>query len=440
MESVDREYVEAYPINWGTLEDMEYGALKQTLSHRAFRSVALYLHVPFCPQLCAFCGFNVTLYDSALYRRYVGALRRELSIVATWDDWYGRTLDAVYIGGGTATMLLLDDVARILSDIHRLLPVNPLAEISIEGFPNTMTQKRLVAYRRAGVNRVSIGLQSLNPDYLEFLGRAHTFRANGRAVELAREAGFDRVAVDVMYRFPGQTEEDLVQDVAAICALGPDSISAYSLIVDGSPLEVIRESLPTEDADFRFFQLLGESLIKAGYERFAQPDWAIPGRACRYVEIAWQAPQGLLIGLGPGAQTHYFAGHSWVNVYSTESYVAALERGSLPVALGTAVPESELPHRFVVLGARCGFLPDNTFRSLFSQSMLQAFPLQFAALMKKGWIESTPAGVTLTNMGLYFVDNISKMFYSEPNRGAPQAWARGLSGFVPTRFIAIPEA
>lgn len=288
------------------------------------RPLGLYLHIPFCQAICAYCNFNRGLLDSALKRRYVDALAREID--AAGD---GRRADTVFFGGGTPSLLEPAEVARLLDACRSGYTLAPDAEITIEINPETATPARLAAFREAGVNRASFGVQSFRDEELRRLGRIHSAARAAGAVEAARAAGFANVSLDLMFWLPGQSLASWGQTVDRAVDLAPDHLSLYLLeLYPNAPLREDaarggwRQAADDVAADMYLSAL--DRLDAAGYEQYEISNVARPGFWSRHNVKYWQG--GDWRGFGCGA--HSTVGTArWKNVASTTAYVERIDRG-----------------------------------------------------------------------------------------------------------------
>jgi len=419
---IDREYVEIYPVNWHDLDSSDVQAILSTRSHPALLGISIFIYVPFCPQICGFCQFYKTTYDEQAYRSYVEALSSELLLYKDHPDFEGREVTAIYIGGGTGSLLEPDDAARLLGEMRKAFPVNTNAEVCIESHPATLNDERIRLYRDIGVTRLSIGVQSFSAKNLEHIQRLGSAESNQAILDKAHEAGFEKVGIDMIYRFPHQSLAEVERDFQCAIDSKPHSISAYSLEVGGTALERLSSALPDDDTDHQMFNLIGRMLEDEGYTRFAQPDFAREGGECLYVVNAWRAPQQLMLGLGVGAHSHYFGGHVWSNTYRLDEYLNAHPytfRGSV----GVRASDTELMAKYMVLGVRCIEVPKSEFLDMFGVTIDDVYRCELAELENVGWIRNTDDSVTVTPEGLWFINNISKHFYSASN--ASHAQPRG---------------
>jgi len=289
--------------------------------------LGLYVHVPFCSAICNYCNFNRGLFDGDLKRRYVDALLREIGGAG------GAGADTIYFGGGTPSLLEPDEVARIIAACTASFDVAPDREVTLEANPETVTRDRLAAFRDAGVNRLSFGVQSLRDDELRRLSRLHDSSRALAAVDEARGAGFDNLSLDLMMWLPGQDVDAWLQSVDGAIALSPEHLSLYLLeVYPNAPLkdEMARarwSQAPDEDAEAMYLTAL-ERLDAAGFEQYEISNVARRGRCSRHNLKYWS--DGEWLGFGCGAHSTR-AGVRWKNTSSTEEYVRRIGMGQ-PVA------------------------------------------------------------------------------------------------------------
>jgi oxygen-independent coproporphyrinogen-3 oxidase len=290
--------------------------------------LGLYVHIPFCAAICNYCNFNRGLFDAALSTSYVGALTAE--IAAAGAALSRRPADTVYFGGGTPSILEPGQVARVVDACAGAFALSPDCEITLEVNPESATADRLAAFRAAGVNRLSIGVQSFRDEELARLSRLHSADRARAALADARAAGFDNVSLDLMMWLPGQSLAEWLVSVDEAAALAPDHLSLYILeVYPNAPLrdEMARarwSQAPDDDAAAMYEEAM-ERLEAAGYEQYEISNVARPGRRSRHNLKYWS--DGEWIGLGCGAHST-LAGVRWKNVSATEEYIARLGRGA----------------------------------------------------------------------------------------------------------------
>lgn len=269
------------------------------------KELELYIHIPFCVRKCRYCDFLSAAYDEGTKTAYMQALSQEIGQRAA--DCQGYEVISVFIGGGTPSVLGAAQIEKLMGVIRSHYILRQDAEITIEVNPGTveMAENRFGIYRRAGINRLSIGLQSANDGELQILGRIHTFQDFLDTYQAAVEAGFDNINVDLMSGIPGQSLESYEKTLRTMISLdpAPTHISAYSLIVEeGTPFFELKEEgkleLPDEDTDRRMYHLTKKVLAKSGYERYEISNYAKAGYECRHNSGYWRRTEYLGFGIG----------------------------------------------------------------------------------------------------------------------------------------------
>lgn len=276
------------------------------------KSISIYIHIPFCVKKCQYCDFLSAPADSRAQEVYLRALKQEIREQAARYREY--EVQTVFIGGGTPTAVPCEKLCEVLKTVFTCYRVNPQAEISMEANPGTVTKEALLSYRKAGINRLSIGLQSTDDGELKLLGRIHTYRDFLQTYRWAQEAGFTNINLDIMSALPGQSVENYKKTLETVLSLRPQHISAYSLIVEeGTPfyekygqesekLQATGEKqpdLPSEDEEREMYALTEKLLATAGYHRYEISNYALPGRECRHNRVYWK--RGNYVGFGLGA-------------------------------------------------------------------------------------------------------------------------------------------
>ena len=263
----------------------------------------LYLHMPFCVRKCAYCDFLSFPTDQETQNLYTRRLREDID--AMGKKYGDIPVDTIFIGGGTPSVPDSALIVGIMEHVRKAFHVAEGAEISMEANPGTVTREKLTDYRRAGINRLSFGLQSANDRELKLLGRIHTWAEFLESFHLARECGFTNINIDLMSALPGQTRESWKDTLKRVTDLNPEHISAYSLIIeDGTPFgekygsEEGRKLLPDEDSEREMYHETKRFLRDCGYERSEISNYAKPGRACRHNIGYWTGLPYLGLGLG----------------------------------------------------------------------------------------------------------------------------------------------
>ncbi|MCO6413120.1 MAG: radical SAM family heme chaperone HemW [Thiogranum sp.] len=261
--------------------------------------LSLYIHFPWCVRKCPYCDFNShSLRDELPEDAYVDALLRdlELELPAVW----GRPIQTIFMGGGTPSLFSAQAIDRLLSGIRARLPLRPDLEVTLEANPGTVERERFAAYREAGVNRLSIGVQSLDDRHLNALGRIHDAAQAVEAAHAARAAGFDNFNMDMMFGLPEQSIDQALHDLTAAIELRPDHLSWYQLTLEPNTLFAARPPTLPDDDQKGEMQQLGQLLCaRSGYTQYEVSAFAQPGKACRHNRNYWCF--GDYIGIGAGA-------------------------------------------------------------------------------------------------------------------------------------------
>ncbi len=296
--------------------------------------LGLYLHIPFCSSICNYCNFNRGLFDAALKERYVAALEQEILRAGK-----GEPADTIYFGGGTPSLLEPEEIGRLIAACRRAFDVTPDAEVTLETNPETSSPARMEQFRAAGVNRISLGVQSFREAELRRLGRLHSAERAREAVREARGAGLDNISLDLMMWLPQQTRDDWRESVEALIDVGPEHASLYLLeLYPNAPLkeEMARAGwslAPDDDAAEMYLWSL-DRLDRAAYRQYEISNVARPGRESRHNLKYWTDGEWLAFGCGAHSTR---GGVRWKNVSGTEDYVARVAAGE-----PTAVERREL--------------------------------------------------------------------------------------------------
>lgn len=274
------------------------------------REIELYIHIPFCVKKCDYCDFLSGPYDEQVQKEYTLALCQEI----IWQSKrvFGR-VTSIYIGGGTPSWLPVKLMENIMDTVRKNFDLDPLAEVTIEANPGTVTREAANIYRSIGINRISVGLQSAHNDELELLGRIHTYDRFLRTYEILRQAGFENINVDLMTGLPGQTPGKLIETIRRVSALRPEHISSYALIIEeGTPFysryraDDIRQKngqptmeLPNEDQAYELMKRAQQELIAHGFCQYEISNYSKPGKECRHNIGYWT--RKTYVGMGAGA-------------------------------------------------------------------------------------------------------------------------------------------
>jgi oxygen-independent coproporphyrinogen III oxidase len=371
----------------------------------------VYIHIPFCRTKCTYCSFLSGDYDEALSARYLATLESEIDAAGRLD---GRPrVDTVYFGGGTPSLIPAAELVHILSTVHAAFAVAGDAEITVEMNPGTLSPEKLAAYRAAGINRASVGVQSFDDAELEAIGRVHDSDDARRAVAMLRAAGFDNLSLDLIAGLPDQAMDVWCHSVESALALEPDHLSLYVLeLHPGTKLaqsvEAGKTTRPDDDFAAEAYYWMVERLDAAGFEQYEISNFArrLPGggdRRSRHNEKYWlDVPY---YGFGAGA--HGFSGiERQANVRSIRGYA---DRGAAPERTPIAPNERAIEAIFLGL-RRLEGIDLAHFESRYGLRILEAFGADLEPVVDAGLVEARDGRLRLTRKGLALSNEVFAVF------------------------------
>lgn len=311
------------------------------------KPLELYVHIPFCIRKCDYCDFLSFPSTEEQQYRYMEALKKEILGAGAYPD---RRVVSVFFGGGTPSVPKAELLAEVLGLLRQTFLFDEDAEITLEANPGTLSEEKLRIYREAGFNRLSLGCQSVHDRELRQLGRIHTFREFVESFSLARGCGFSNINVDLMSGLPGQSLESYEESLRTVAELGPEHLSAYSLIVEpGTPFASRELDLPEEETERKMYERTGEILGEYGYTQYEISNYAKPGRECRHNIGYWKRTDYL--GFGPGAaslmENRRFSNTSDMKTYLSDSRQPEKIRENMEI-----LSEQDCMEEFMFLGLR----------------------------------------------------------------------------------------
>lgn len=355
--------------------------------------VAIYVHVPFCPSKCGYCDFNSYALTGDIHEATTQAMVREIRE----SRWRGRPAKTIFFGGGTPTYLAEDQLLRILEAVLDTHPPVEGCEITSEANPGTADAGKFAAMRRAGFNRISLGAQSFVPEDLVRLGRVHQGSEIGRAVRLAREAGFDNLNLDLMFALPGQSVRAWGQNLDLALSLKPDHLSLYCLTIEANTRfyrlnKLGMLNLPEEDDQIAMLNLACEKAAAHGFTRYEISNFARPGRECEHNLCYWRSEEYL--GYGPGAVGCYEdqgVRTRYTNARHPENYVQSIATGVGRWAESEVLDAETRLTETLMLGLRLtDGLPEHDVPLSTKERRLWE---------ERGWLRDVPGRVALSEEG-----------------------------------------
>ena len=374
----------------------------------------IYIHIPFCAKKCRYCDF-VSFAGIKDTSAYTAALISEMRIFAPLVK--GRHFETVYIGGGTPTVMPQGIISRILSEAGKLFDISGDAEISIECNPESVTEEKLSEYRSAGINRLSIGLQSADNEVLKAVGRIHTAERFLEAYNTAEKCGFTNINADIMHGLPKQTLSSYLDTIGFLGKLRPTHISSYSLILEeGTPLynDIAegREEAPDSDLAADMEDAGFDALAALGYERYEISNFAKPGFECRHNLNYWN--NGEYLGLGLNSHSAMRINNKWMrwaNKSDLSDYIIDAANGRLPVAETKEIPREEEMFENVMLELRkTAGLDRKAFEARFGIDPVTNYASAVSEAILEGNMVCDENTVKLTKKGLDFQNEVLLKF------------------------------
>ena len=379
--------------------------------------LGLYVHFPWCVRKCPYCDFNsheaAAGVEPDVEARYLDALRADLEMALPLI--WGRRIGSVFIGGGTPSLISAAGLDRLLSDLRARLPLAADCEITLEANPGTFEASKFTAFRDAGINRLSIGVQSFDDGALARLGRIHD-RAQALAAIEAAQRNFENFNLDLMYALPGQSLAALQYDIGLALAVGPPHLSLYQLTIEANTVFAkYPPPLPDEDLAAAMHEAIGQQLAAAGYAHYEVSAYARPGHRCRHNLNYWQF--GDYLGIGAGAHSKLSFPHRilrQVRLRQPASYMEGALRGA-PLAESAEVPRADLAFEFMLNALR---LHDGVAVRLYVERT--GLPTSTIApardeAERRGLLRPDPQRLVSTELGRRFLSDLQALFLPRPD-------------------------
>jgi putative oxygen-independent coproporphyrinogen III oxidase len=430
-----------YPMPGDAVElDRTLAALHESpKDHRGYGTI--YLHIPFCDQICSFCGFNKQVSTAEIKAAYVAAVHKEIEAYAAFP--YVRQIEfkAVYIGGGTPNSLTKEDLSGLVRALRTKFNVAADAEISTEGTPQNFTKEMNDMLLAAGINRISTGVQTFNTEIRrEHLHMNHTREELLGFIETIRES-FPNFNLDLIYNLPLQTDEIWRDDVATALRLGSKHLSILPLVLLENTVFysdfIVKGKYPPPDQDneIKLFNHTVAALRESAFsDHYSMRDWSQPNFECRY--ITTNAQCGQILALGAGAHG-YLAGQTYRNVRSTQRYIESMRGTNLPLeGQRFATPYEEM-QRFMVMGLRQNRFDTSRFEVMFGKPLNEVFGEKLKVLIDSGYLVREGAVLTHTDSGLIWGNNLRTYFEEQKACTVGYADTRGVGSTGKDHYSSI---
>ena len=375
------------------------------------KELGLYVHIPFCVKKCGYCDFLSWCGTSEEKQTYVQALLKEIESYREFARGY--RVSTVFVGGGTPSVLEAGQMEGVLGNIQEVFELEKKPEITLEMNPGTVTEEKLQCYKENGVNRLSIGLQSVKNEKLEVLGRIHSYEEFLESYELARKAGFTNISVDLISSIPGQKLEEWKEELAALSALSPEHISVYQLIIEAETpfyekYAEHEELLPDEEESREIYLWTGSFLKEQGYEQYEISNYAKPGKESRHNLKYWERGDYLGLGLGAASMVRN------IRVSNTKDMKTYLERCGQPKTMREDVQfleEARQMEEFMFLGLRkTRGVSRKEFRRIFGQEMDMVYEKALHKCLENGMLKEHKDRVYLSEEGVLLSNAVLSEF------------------------------
>lgn len=375
----------------------------------------LYIHIPFCVEKCGYCAFVSARARPGEIESYHELLLQEMRLAAA-DHEQGAPLDSIYFGGGTPSLLQPLQVSRIIDLAAALFSLSPQAEITLEANPGTIDHKRLQNFREAGVNRLSLGVQSFDDDMLRRLGRVHDAAQARHAFRDARLAGFGNIGIDLIHGLPGQTLPGWREELRNALALSPEHISVYGLTVEESTPFALRypeesPEIPDDDRSAEMFETADTVLVEAGLEHYEIANYAKAGYRSRHNSGYWRRDGYLGLGVAAHSLLRVEHGYRFCNHDTLQEYGRELAAGRLPRRDQHQLNREDALAEFMFLGLRLAegvFTED--FEREFGSPLRSVYGAVIDDLLRIGLLQQELGALRLTRRGLLLSNQVFARF------------------------------
>lgn len=371
----------------------------------------LYVHIPFCVKKCPYCDFNTFDIEKQAIADYLKALHREMQYVK--KEFSPPLLDTLFLGGGTPTVLSGRQLSDVISWVRTYIGLKDDAEITIEANPGSVTRRALEALAAAGVNRVSLGVQSFSDDMLQRIGRNHNVRDVYHSYELIRTAGIQNVSFDLMFALPDQTPDIWKETLQHAIRLRPEHVSCYSLIIEeGTPFAELHVQnalpVPSDDAAAAMYEMAVTMWTEAGYKQYEVSNFAKQHYVCRHNLLYWRNEYWL--AAGPGAHGHWQGKRYW-NVRGLQQYKQHIDEGRLPIEGYEQPTASEQMDEHVMLGLRLVDGVDRQqFAARYGRDVVEVYADTIDKFVEWRLLEVTAQALRLTERGLMLGNQVTAEF------------------------------
>lgn len=372
----------------------------------------IYLHIPFCKKACHYCDFHFST-SRQQEEPVIAAMHREIMLR---KDFLSSPVNTIYFGGGTPSLLPSETIARLLNTVHHYFTISQEAEITLEANPDDISPARALAWKQAGINRISLGIQSFRNEWLHWMNRAHHAEQSVQAIKDLQEAGFNNISIDLIFGMPEQTLEAWKEEIQTALQFGIPHLSCYALtpepktalwhmIESGKTLEI------DSDQQARMFLVLMEQLEQAGYEHYEISNFALPGNRSRHNSAYWKRIPYL--GIGPSAHSYNGEERMW-NIKNNSLYETAIKEGRLPLNVEKLSP-AEHWNEYIMIAMRTREGIDlNEVENRWGKKEVDQLMHDAKSNMERHLLQLEVNHLQLTREGKLLADQIAANFFKVP--------------------------
>jgi oxygen-independent coproporphyrinogen-3 oxidase len=370
----------------------------------------IYIHIPFCRKACNYCNFHFSTTHHQI-EPMMEAIEKEILLQKTY---LSETIDTVYFGGGTPSILTIAQLAKLLNTLSTQFTISPTAEITLETNPDDINSSKLLDWKLMGINRLSIGVQSFDETDLLWMNRAHTATDASNCIQLAKEVGFNNITIDLIYGSPVLTDEAWKKNVDTALAFGIPHLSCYALTVEPKTaldklIQKKEVAAVDPDKQAHHFTLLLEWLSAGGFEHYEISNFALPGHRSKHNSNYWQGKDYL--GIGPSAHSFNGKTRQW-NVANNSLYLQSLAQNTVPFEIEILSVEQQLNEYIMTSLRTLEGLSLVHIRNQWGQSFANTIALTSNKLINKGYANLVDENLVLTNSGKLMADGIaSDLFF-----------------------------
>ena len=365
----------------------------------------IYLHIPFCKKACHYCDFH---FSTSLQQELpvIHAMERELALR---KSFLNETVDTIYFGGGTPSLLLPERISFLLDAIYSRFPISEQPEITLEANPDDVSPARASAWKKAGINRISLGIQSFQSHWLEWMNRAHNAEQSLQAITELQAAGFENISIDLIYGMPEQADVAWLKEIQMAIDLQVTHLSCYALTVEPRTalwhmIETGKAVTVDPDQQARMFLLLMDSPERAGYEHYEISNFAKPGKRSRHNSAYWKGKTYL--GIGPAAHSFNGSRRMW-NIQNNTSYTSQIEAGVLPLTEETLTAIEQWNEYIMTSIRTMEGISLKRIAEQFGVEQSEQLLLHAATWLKRNLLQQTDEHLCLTREGKLLADQIA---------------------------------